>query len=109
MSDNLDKIDLNSIDWDAEIAKKPREIPKPKKWEAEDIKDIFGFPLSIGDKILRATEPKYPDTEVFVKAVIKKIDLTRDHPLGVLSEGKERLGWIGHNRVLSQPSLTKIL
>ena len=99
-------MDLDKLDWRDICSKKPKTIVKPEVWKAYDIKDIFGYTLQVGDRVLRSIESKYPDYVSYKRGTIMKIDLTKkDNPIGILTDGKGRIGWTCTSKLISQKAL----
>jgi len=99
---------LDQANWDEifKMKESKRDIPKKIYWTEDDITDVFGYSLQVGDRILRACECKYPDYEAFKKGTVKKIDLKkRENPIGILTDGNERIGWSTRHRLISQKGL----
>jgi len=104
-------MDLEGLQWDKiikESAKSQKEKREnmPDVWKDYEIVDFFGYTLQVGDRVLRSIESKYPDYISYKLGIIKKIDLTKkDNPIGILTDGKERIGWTCTSKLISQKAL----
>jgi len=89
---------LNDINFDDFVKVSPKE--KPDLWKEEDLVDYFGNKIKIGDRVLRNNEAKWNDYDHFKKCTVKEINLKREFPIGVITDGKNKIGWCSHKKLI---------
>ena len=66
-----------------------------------EIKCWKGYPLSIGDKVVRVRN--YGNYATLVNATVVELDPTRKDGdiVGIISEGKQKIGWTYPERLIN--------
>lgn len=68
-------------------------------------KDFLGYPIEEGMRAVRVHS--YSNWKEFQKCVVKKIDGSRSNgydktPIGIISDGNDRIGWTFPERIITE-------
>jgi len=66
-----------------------------------EFKDFLGYNIEVGMRVIRVHS--YSHWKEFKKCTVAKIDSSRKYdPIGIISDGNERIGWTYPERVITQ-------
>ena len=85
---------------------KNKKLNKVQKWKEDQIFDFFGNEVKVEDRGIRYCGEW--NKAYYIGFKVKKIDLFREKPIGILSDGNTVVGWTTPNHIIIQSSF-KIL
>lgn len=74
----------------------------------EDIVDYLGNQIKEGERCIRVHS--YAHDKQFKKCIVAKIDLARKYdPIGIITDGNEKIGWTYPKRLIMQSAFKEII